>query len=487
MKYKINNQVLAADERTLHCGDKIKKVRPRTLKLLLYLIDQHGKIVSKEELLSSVWPDVSVDEGVIFQSISEIRKLFENSKIIISHPRQGYQFVAEVEPLSKKHTPAIHWRALYSGAGVLVLALVMTVFYGLFLDEKSIDESIEQRILILPIQNKIEYEDRRWLSLGGMDYVITSLQEQLTQAYTFDTEETLAFMAEAGLPLNSQPTDIARLLALSGATDAVSIQFVGKNLEYTLAVSLLSKTNQTKKVVFAKTIEEGLANAVNEILRQLDGAVDGENKAVKDEFKNELFAEAMLAYQTDWQTAVSFFESYLKIDPDSVIANMYLMRLYIWLDNQPGALAIYRQLNQLTNLTGEEKARLTLYRAMISFVNKEYQAALDWLAHAEKGLPSVEHSLLGARIHSVTGEVLLAKGEYNNALKYFKKSLGFYQATGKLIDICAIKLKMAQTYYLAAQTEQAIEYLTAAKQAITQFEIVFLLSELEKTESIVTK
>jgi len=70
----------------------------RAFDVLLYLVQNPGRVVTKEELLKSVWPDASVDENKLMQSISALRKALEErpgeNRFITTLPGRGYQFIA---------------------------------------------------------------------------------------------------------------------------------------------------------------------------------------------------------------------------------------------------------------------------------------------------------------------------------------------------------------------------------------------------------
>lgn len=78
-----------------------KYLRPKTLQVLLYLIEQRPRLVTKEELLQQVWQDVAVTDDALVQSIVEIRKAFGESsqqpRLIKTFPKNGYRFIGAVE------------------------------------------------------------------------------------------------------------------------------------------------------------------------------------------------------------------------------------------------------------------------------------------------------------------------------------------------------------------------------------------------------
>ncbi len=75
-------------------------IRPKDLELLLVLVEQHGRIVEKEELLARVWPGIIVEEGNLARHISTLRKTLNESTdkraYIVTLPTRGYRFVADV-------------------------------------------------------------------------------------------------------------------------------------------------------------------------------------------------------------------------------------------------------------------------------------------------------------------------------------------------------------------------------------------------------
>lgn len=66
---------------------------PRSLAVLKLLADAGGAVVSKEQILSSVWPDIIAGEDSLYKCISEIRRALEDDrrKILRTVPRRGYR------------------------------------------------------------------------------------------------------------------------------------------------------------------------------------------------------------------------------------------------------------------------------------------------------------------------------------------------------------------------------------------------------------
>jgi TolB-like protein/DNA-binding winged helix-turn-helix (wHTH) protein len=79
------------------------RVEVRTMRLLACLADRPGEVVSIDNLLGQVWPDVAVSPDSVYQAVAVLRRLLgDDSKqptYIETIPRLGYRMVAEVSPV----------------------------------------------------------------------------------------------------------------------------------------------------------------------------------------------------------------------------------------------------------------------------------------------------------------------------------------------------------------------------------------------------
>lgn len=90
-------------ERVLFRDGQPLTLTAKAFDLLLALVECHGHIIEKEELMSAVWPETAVEESNLTHHISVLRKTLgegENGqKFIETMPRRGYRFVADVRAL----------------------------------------------------------------------------------------------------------------------------------------------------------------------------------------------------------------------------------------------------------------------------------------------------------------------------------------------------------------------------------------------------
>jgi transcriptional activator of cad operon len=78
------------------------RVEVRTMRLLLCLAEHAGKVVSIDDLLNQVWPEVTVSPDSVYQAVASLRRLLgddpKQPTYIATVPRLGYRMVATVSP-----------------------------------------------------------------------------------------------------------------------------------------------------------------------------------------------------------------------------------------------------------------------------------------------------------------------------------------------------------------------------------------------------
>jgi DNA-binding winged helix-turn-helix (wHTH) protein/tetratricopeptide (TPR) repeat protein len=81
-------------------GSECIALTPKSFAVLRYLVENAGRLVTKDELLDSIWPDTHIHEAVLKSCILEIRRALQDDankpKYILTRHRLGYQFIAPV-------------------------------------------------------------------------------------------------------------------------------------------------------------------------------------------------------------------------------------------------------------------------------------------------------------------------------------------------------------------------------------------------------
>lgn len=103
---------LSLRDRSLNKSGQKTFLRPKAFEVLLMLIQNRGRIVTKGDLLDSVWPDVEVTEASLSHTIHELRTFLGDSpddpKYIQTIPRVGYRLADwAAETSVKANGPAL--------------------------------------------------------------------------------------------------------------------------------------------------------------------------------------------------------------------------------------------------------------------------------------------------------------------------------------------------------------------------------------------
>jgi DNA-binding winged helix-turn-helix (wHTH) protein/tetratricopeptide (TPR) repeat protein len=82
-------------------GDVPLSLAPKVIDLLFLLVSRPSSLVTKEDILQALWPDVAVTDNAITQVVSDLRQALGDSsatpQYVQTVPRRGYRFVAAVE------------------------------------------------------------------------------------------------------------------------------------------------------------------------------------------------------------------------------------------------------------------------------------------------------------------------------------------------------------------------------------------------------
>jgi adenylate cyclase len=101
LQIKFEDCLLDADRRELRRGNALVAVEPQVFDVLIYLVEHRERVVSKDDLIASVWAGRIVSESTLTSRINAVRKAIgdtgEKQNLIRTFARKGFRFVAPVE------------------------------------------------------------------------------------------------------------------------------------------------------------------------------------------------------------------------------------------------------------------------------------------------------------------------------------------------------------------------------------------------------
>ena len=111
VQFVFDNYTLDADRRELRCGSDSVAVQPQVFDLLVYLVQNRERVVSRDDLIASVWDGRIVSESTLTSRINLARIALGDSgrdqKLIRTIPRKGLRFVGAVSEPSNGIRPVL--------------------------------------------------------------------------------------------------------------------------------------------------------------------------------------------------------------------------------------------------------------------------------------------------------------------------------------------------------------------------------------------
>ena len=109
-------------------GGETRRIEPKAMEVLMALAGSAGQVVTREQLLSTLWPGVVVGDEALTQSIIKLRRaLGDNPRspsYIETISKRGYRLIA---PVGDAHAPPLHPRMRRRAGAWLTLTVGMLV------------------------------------------------------------------------------------------------------------------------------------------------------------------------------------------------------------------------------------------------------------------------------------------------------------------------------------------------------------------------
>lgn len=227
---------LTVVDRLLLRAGEVVQLTPKAFEILLLLVQNQGRVLTKDELISAVWPDIFVEESNLARNISTLRQRLGAPHYIETVPRRGYRFAARVRECWQEDAarrpyappaaapPPIHSLAVLPFQPLR--AAECEACLGLRLADALITKlSAFGKLIVRPTSAVRRYMDPEQdpVAVGGELKVDAVLSGSLQQADKRIRVTTQLLSVRDGLPLWGAQFD-AQFTDLFAVEDAVSVQ-----------------------------------------------------------------------------------------------------------------------------------------------------------------------------------------------------------------------------------------------------------------------
>ena len=515
MQFTLNEFELNLTSGSITYQGQVTNIRAKTLLVLTYLISHKNRIVTKQELLTTIWHDVVVQEQVLVQSIKEIRGLLGRD-VIKTYSRQGYQWTAElIECQSKTHL-------LKKSASLYLMLLLLTVtaayFFVSFEAEKS-DEGQQNKFTVgfLPVNNDMPDNIHNWVPLEGMDYLSHSLKQQ-TDFTVIESSRLLAVLKtnesvqpSAMLKVENTAENLALVQKNLSLDLLVQTSLQGYPQDFFLQYTLYLKHNVERGVIFSANVKTAF-DQLSVLIQERYGDNSTANisaSSYQSDFSNEAFTRGIGFYhQRAYQKAIPFFTSALQDNPELLAARRSLAASYVNSGNVEQGIALMQenieQAKNKNNHREEIRSNLMLGVLLINWHetvisgklvagktpdNKNLIAAERYIEITKTLADQHQDKLFMAYAFEELGKIKRLQGEYlqaiilqQQALKLHQTFRGQYGQTASLIELA--RVSAAQQNFLLANNyfQQASNIANENGVATNQVTIFLAQADVEQLQ-----
>ncbi len=164
MQFLFGDCTLDPDRRELTRGSQVISVGPQVFDLLVYLVKNRERVVSKDELLDSVWGGRIVSESTLTSHVNAVRKAIgdrgEDQRLIRTVSRRGFRFIGDVREARARDDPDSPQAGPTDPVTPSVSVLALP-------DKPS--------VAVLPFQNMSSDPEQDYFSDGMVEDIITAL------------------------------------------------------------------------------------------------------------------------------------------------------------------------------------------------------------------------------------------------------------------------------------------------------------------------
>lgn len=486
---KTCNRVINIHQQTMIYNDVSIKIRPKTFSLLLLFLQHPFKVLSKQTLLDTIWDDVEVNEQVLFQTIRELRQLFDADDVIKTHPRKGYAWIYDVEDIStapsKKDTLSQSKTVpkkvkVFPGQQLIIMMILLVVTGYYTFKGSSTASALSGTLVILPMKTNIDDNDHQWVYLGAMNQLISRLASNDTLV-VLNTNFVLTIMEEAELKKDYQTKNVRRIFDVSGASLIVETELSGSTQNYQLKYLLHFKHDIKRGVIFERNINNALIKLAKVISSYSGHSLVDLGDSFNSEFSNELLVRAIELKEQDKHLAASqLLESLLLIEPKNIVAREILANIYLRLNKVQEAKKLLLMASQLAEKIDSNELPIVYHHlAVAEFILGNLPQAIKLLEIADKHAVAKHDWLYRAYIAQLKSSISIKQNDLAQAHISLNNALNYHGVIQCPVGTSITLLRLSDLAKMQDKPKQSKQYFNRASKIINDRNLTFLKDSIE--------
>ena len=438
----------AGEHQLLRRGAEVR-LRPKAFDTLLCLVERHGHVVSKEELLDRVWSGTNVSEAVLTHCIAEVRHALEDEarqpRYLRTLSLAGYKFIAPVEAKAVAGHEATPGPDSHASAG------------GRAADEGR-PPSLPA-IAVLPFTNLSTDPENEYFCDGLAEELLNGLTRvrglrvvARTSAFSFKGRD--ADVREIGRQLNTTSV-LEGSVRKSGDRLRISAQLIDTRDGYHVW-----SEQYERRLEDVFLVQDEISRAI--VSRLAAGVQDADRRSLVPSPTRNMDAYRLYAkgrafwhrrFHGGLATAMGCFQRAIDLDPQFALAYSGLADCHTTL----GIFAFVRPEEAFTSATALANTALELEPALAeAHASRAMVAAFyewDWTLAARELARAVDLAPGNALIH-------LWNGHYNSIVGRWEEAIREVRLAQDLDPLSPVVVaNVGWTFSLAGQQERAIEEL----------------------------
>ena len=409
-----------AANRMFRAGQEIR-LEPKVMRVLAYLVEHHGEVVSRHDLEANVWTGMIVTDDAVTNTVLKLRRALgddaRNPRYIETIAKAGYRLVAEtgfpetktepalVEPASDLvgRSQRLWFKTLIAGLGVLLggsilwWATVPTNAPPSAADDPS---EIKPVIAVLPFANLSSDPEQEYFANGVTEDLITDLSK-LAGLRVVARDSAFAYKdsGETAVEIGSQLH--ARFLLTGSVQRAAEQLRINIRLIDTKDGSNRWAERYERKTTDIFRLQDEITNNVVSVL-QLELSSGDRQRLIKDYATNieayDLFLRGLDHFGRrsgeSSELAKEFFEAAIAIAPNfaRAYASLALAHTRAVFDGRgispKESLAIAESLARKAHQLDDKLPQVHFVSAEVAMYRGDYVAALDHVSRAIELKPS---------------------------------------------------------------------------------------------------